>query len=199
MDLTAEATRIGEVIEASTGEFTAQCYQLNQAPPLGSLVKVSSLPLEIYAVVYNIENHSLELGRRPIARGENEETEEGLFHANPQLSKLLCTDFNALVLGHRQASDIAHWLPAKPAYIHNFVYICSSDEVRDFTQSLHFLSLLIAANLRTPVDEVIAACLRYSSQAHRDPHAFLVKAGKELAILLSGDLRRLNSILRKLQ
>lgn len=198
MDLTAEAAKIGEVIEASTGEFTAQCYQLNQAPPLGSLVKVRSMPLEIFAVVYNIENHSLEVGRRPIARGENEETEEGIFRANPQLGKLLCTDFNALVLGHRQASDIAHWLPPKPAYIHNFVYTCSGDEVRDFTQSLHFLGLLIAANLPTPVDEVIAACLRYSSQAHHDPHAFLVKSGKELAILLSGDLKRLNSILRKL-
>jgi len=198
MDLAAEATKIGEVIEASTAKFTAQCYQLNQAPPLGSLVKVGSMPLEIYAVVYDIENHSLELGRRPIARGENEETEEGIFRANPQLSKLLCTDFNALVLGHRQASDIAHWLPAKPAYIHNFVYVCSSDEVRDFTQSLDFLSLLIAANLPTPVDEVIGACLRYSSQTHPDPHAFLVKAGKELAMLLTGDTKRLNSILRKL-
>ncbi len=198
MDLAAEATKIGEVIEASTAKFTAQCYQLNQAPPLGSLIKVGSMPLEIYAVVYDIENHSLELGRRPIARGESEETEEGIFRANPQLSKLLCTDFNALVLGHRQASDIAHWLPAKPAYLHNFVYVCSSDEVRDFTQSLDFLSLLIAANLPTPVDEVIGACLRYSSQTHPDPHAFLVKAGKELAMLLTGDTKRLNSILRKL-
>ncbi len=198
MDLTAGATKIGEVIEGSTGEFSAQCYQLNQAPPLGSVVKVRSKPLEIYAVVYNIENHSLDVGRRPIARGEHEETEEGIFQANPQLSKLLCTDFNALVLGHRQENDIAHWLPPKPAYIHNFVYICSSDEVRDFTQSLDFLSLLIAANLRTPVDEVIAGCLRYSSQAYPDPHAFLVKAGKELALLLSSDTRRLSSILRKL-
>lgn len=198
MDLTVEATKIGEVIEASTGKFTAQCYQLNQAPPLGSLVKVGSMPSEIFAVVYNIENHSLELGRRPIARGESEETEEGIFRANPQLSKLLCTDFNALVLGHRQADDIAHWLPPKPAYIHNFVYTCSSDEVRDFTQSLDFLSLLVAANLPTPVEEITAACLRYSSQAHDDPHAFLVKAGKELATLLSGDLKRLNSILKKL-
>ncbi len=198
MDLTAEATKIGEVIEASTGEFSAQCYEINQAPPLGSLVKVRSMPLEIYAVVYNIENHSLEVGRRPIARGEHEETEEGIFRANPQLSKLLCTDFNALVLGHRQENDIAHWLPPKPAYIHSFAYVCSSDEVRDFTQSLDFLSLLIAANLPTPVDEVIAACLRYSSQAHDDPHAFLVKAGKELALLLSSDTQRLSSILRRL-
>jgi hypothetical protein len=198
MDLTAEATKIGEVIEASSTEFRAQCYQLNQTPSLGSLVKVRSMPLEIYGVVYDIENHSLDVGRRPIARGEHEETEEGIFQANPQLSKLLCTDFNALVLGHKHANDIAHWLPPKPAYVHSFAYVCSIDEVRDFTQSLDFLGLIVAANLPTPADEVAAACLRYSSQAHPDPHAFLVKAGRELAVLLSGDTRRLSLILRRL-
>lgn len=198
MDLAAEATRIGEVIEASTSEFRAQCYQLNEAPSLGSLVRVRSMPLEIYGVVYDIENHSLEVGRRPIARGEHEETEEGIFRANPQLGKLLCTDFNALVLGHRQANEVVHWLPPKPAYVHSFAYVCSIDEVRHFTQSLDFLSLILAVNLRTPADEVTAACLRYCSQAHPDPHAFLVKAGRELAALLSGDTRRLSSILRRL-
>ena len=30
--------RIGEVIEASTNGFTAQCYELYQLPPLGSPV-----------------------------------------------------------------------------------------------------------------------------------------------------------------
>lgn len=198
MDLVTETVKIGEVIEATTSGFTAQCYQLDQAPSLGSLVKIKNVPQEIYAVVHNIENHSLEIGRRPIARGENEETEQAIFDANPQLTRLLCTDFGALVLGHRQEHNILHYLPPKPAYIHNFVYICPSDEVKDFTASLDFLSLLVSANLPVPTDEVIAACLRYSSQAHPDPHAFLVRAGKELAILLSGQAKRLNSILKRL-
>src|SRR4030042_4162687 len=198
MDLISETVKIGEVIEATTSGFTAQCYHLNQAPSLGSLVKITNLPLEIYAIVHNIETHSLEIGRRPIARGEKEETEQAIFDANPQLTRLLCTDFSALVVGDRQESNILHYLPPKPAYIHNFVYICPREEVKDFTSSLNFLSLLISASLPVPTDEVIAACLRYSSQAHADPQAFLVRAGKELAMLLSGQAKRLNSILKRL-
>jgi hypothetical protein len=48
-------------------------------------------------------------------------------------------------------------------------------------------------------DEVIAAFLRYASLTHQVPHDFLVKAGKELACLLSSDVRRLDSILKRLR
>ena len=34
----AEPQRVGEVIQASTTDFVAQCYELYQIPPLGSLV-----------------------------------------------------------------------------------------------------------------------------------------------------------------
>ena len=189
--------KIGEVIEASSGRFMAQCYQLHQPPPLGSLVKTKD-EIEIYGIVYNAETHSLEPGRRPIARGA--EVGEGeVFQANPQLTKLLTTDFAALVVGYKEGRGIFYYLPPRPACIHSFVYLCPLDEVGDFSQSLVFLSLLVEANLTIPVDEVIAASLRYFSQAHVDGRAFLVRAGKELALLLSGELTRLNSILRRLR
>jgi hypothetical protein len=37
----AEEQRVGEIIEACTTDFTAQCYELYKSPPLGSLVKTS--------------------------------------------------------------------------------------------------------------------------------------------------------------
>jgi hypothetical protein len=191
--------KIAEVIEAGSAEFTAQCYRLGQAPPLGSLVKTQDKLGEIYGVVYNVETHSLEPGRRVVARGENMKAEGDIFRANPQLVRLLSTDFKVMVVGHRQGDGLYQYLPPKPAPIHSFVYTCQLEEVRAFTQSLDFLSLLAGAGLPIPVDEVIAACLRYSSQAHSDPQAFLIKAGKELACLLSGDVIRLNSLLKRLR
>ena len=59
-----EVQRVGEVIEASTTEFVAQCYELYQSPPLGSLVKTTDLPVELYGIVYNAATTSLEPGRR---------------------------------------------------------------------------------------------------------------------------------------
>lgn len=191
--------KIGEVVEASSAEFVAQCYKLDQAPPLGSLVKTLDKLGEIYGVVYNVETHSLEPGRRVVARGENLEAEEEIFTANPQLARLLTTDFKILVVGHVEGKTWHQYLPPKNASIHGFVYTCHIEEVRTFTQSLDFLSLVVNAKIPVPVDEVIGACLRNASKAHDDPNAFLVKAGKELARLLSGDVNRLNSLLKRIK
>ncbi len=191
--------KIAEVVEASSAEFTAQCYKLQQAPPLGSLVKTREEFLEIYGIVYNVETQSLEPGRRIVARGEKMETEDEIFRANPQLAKLLRTDFKVLVVGYSQQNRLYHYLPQKPAPIHGFVYTCPIDEVRTFTQSLDFLTLLVDAKLPISVDEVIAACLRNASQAHPDPRLFLVGAGRELAYLLSNDAKRLSSLLKRLK
>ncbi len=194
-----KAQRVAEVVEASSAEFVPQCYQREQAPPLGSLVKTKDILCEIYAIVYNVETHSLDPGRRVVARGEGMETEEEIFRANPQLAKLLATDFKALVVGHRQGDGLHYYLPPKPAPIHGFVYVCQLEEVELFAQSLDFLSLLVDARLSISVDEVIAACLRYASRAYPDSEAFLIEAGREMARLLSGDTQRLNSVLKRLR
>jgi hypothetical protein len=195
----AYGSKIAEVVEASSAEFTAQCYKLDQAPPLGSMVKTQDKSGEIYGAVYNVETHSLEPGRRVVARGQNLEVEEEIFTANPQLSRLLTTDLKVLIVGHVEGKSWHHYLPPRPASIHSFVYTCQLEEVRAFTQSLDFLTLLVNARISVPVDEVIGACLRYASQAHHDPNAFLVKAGKELACIMSSDVNRLNSFLKRLR
>jgi len=46
------AERVGEVIEATTTDFVAQCYELYQLPPFGSLVKTRDSHTELYGVVY---------------------------------------------------------------------------------------------------------------------------------------------------
>ena len=193
-----EIQRVGEVIEASTTEFIAQCYELYQLPPLGSLLKTRDLPVEMYGIVYYAATTSLESGRRPIARGKDEDSEEAIYRSNPQLLKLLRSEFNALVVGYKD-EKLYHYLPPKPARIHGFVYLCNPDEVREFGQSFDFLNILINTHLPVSADELIAACLRQMSQVYEDRHAFLVAAGKELVILLSGELNRLRAILGRIR
>ena len=191
--------KIGEVIEASTGEFVAQCYELHQPPPFGSLVKTREGEIEIYGVVSGAATTSIEPGRRPIARGRDEAEEEDIYRSSPQLAKLLRTDFNALVVGHREGERLHHYLPPRPARVHSFVYPCGSEEVARFSDSLDFLSILVNARGQGSVDELIAACLRHVAQAHQNPHDFLIKAGKELAVLIGGETSRLNTILRRIR
>src|SRR4030042_687582 len=89
--------RVAEVIEASTTEFVAQCYELYQLPPLGSLVKTIDAPVELYGIVYNATTASIEPGRPPTARGKDEKDEAAIYQSNPQLLKLLRSEFTALV------------------------------------------------------------------------------------------------------
>ncbi len=191
--------RAGEVIEASTTDFVAECYELYQSPPLGSLVKTADLPVELYGIVCHATTASLEPGRRPIARGKDESSEEEIYRSSPQLIKLLRTEFSALVVGYREDEKLYHYLSPKPARIHAFVHRCSPDEVREFSRSFDFLSILINTHLSVSVEELVAASLRNMSQAHEDSHAFLVAAGKELVVLLGGEFSRLRTILGRIR
>jgi hypothetical protein len=194
-----EAERVGEIIEASTTSFSAQCYELYEIPPLGSLVKTGNPSAELYAIVANAETSSLEPGRRPIARGRDEKAEEDIYRSSPQLAKLLRSEFEAVVVGHKEDNKLYQRLPPQPVRIHGFVYQCPPPEVMEFGKSFDFLNIVLKANMPVPAEELIGATLRQMSRAHKDPRAFLVAAGRELAILLSGDLNRLNAILGRLK
>lgn len=191
--------QVGEVIETSNSEFLAQCYELDGVPALGSMVKTKGRDCDIYAIVCASGTHSIEPGRRIVARGQGAASPAEVFKANPQLAKLLCSDFRAMVVGHDPGGTMRQYLPPSPAAVYAFVYRCNPEEVKKFTGSLDFMNLMIDSRLPVATDEVIAAFLRFASQTHREPHEFLIKAGKELAWLLSNDIRRLDSILKRLR
>jgi hypothetical protein len=186
--------KIAEVIEAGTARFAAQCYELYEIPPLGSLVRTG----DIYGIVAGAATASLEPNRRPIARGKDETSEEAVYQSSPQLLKLLRSEFEAVVVGYRDDERLRQYLPPRPARIHGFVYLCQPDEVREFGRGLDFLSVLLGAALPIPAEELVAAALREMARAQEDGRAFLVAAGKELASLLSGDFIRLKNILGRL-
>jgi hypothetical protein len=194
-----QENRVGEVVETGTAEFTAQCYELYQSPPLGSLVKAGDESIKQYAIVYNATTSSIEPGRRPIARGKDESSEEGVYRSSPQLLKLLRTEFNALVAGFREGDKVFHYLPPRPVKIHNFVYECGDEEIKEFSGSFDFLNIIINSGLPVPVEEIIAASLRRMSRVYDDPQRFLVSAGKELATLMGTDFNRLKSVLSKIR
>ncbi|MFC1954674.1 hypothetical protein ACFLVZ_02485 [Chloroflexota bacterium] len=190
--------RVGEVIEAGTTDFLAQCYKLYQSPPLGSLVKTADKSVEQYGIVYNVTTASIEPGRRPIARGKDEASEEAIYSSSPQLLKLLRTEFSALVVGYRENEKLFQHLPSRPARIHSFVYQCQPEEVKEFSHSLNYLNILVNTHLPVSAEEIIAASLRQASLVQENPRTFLVGAGKELAGLLGGEFNRLKAILNRL-
>ncbi len=198
LNMNDQTTKIAEVIETATAQYIAQCYELypsQEGPNLGSLVRTG----DIYGIVAGAGTTSLEPGRRPIARGRDEATEEAVFESSPQLAKLLRSEITVVVAGHRNGAGIRQYLPPQPARIHGFVYLCQPDEVKEFGKSFGFLTILLNAAVDVPGEELVAATLRNLAPAQEDPRAFLVAAGRELAALLSSDFIRLKTILGRLQ
>jgi hypothetical protein len=192
-----QLAKLGEVIEAGTASFVSQCYELHRPPPLGGLVKASDGPIDVFGVVCSAETRSIEEGRKPMARGAVG-SDEDVYRAHPQLAQLLCTDFKAIIVGHRSEGTILQYLPPRPARIHSFTYECGPDEIRALSGSTGFLRLIVMD--QSPwIDEVISACLRGFSQAHQDPETFLLAAGRELAVLLQGDFQRLANIVKRVR
>ncbi|MEE8353518.1 MAG: hypothetical protein V3S10_03595 [Dehalococcoidales bacterium] len=186
------------MIEAGTAGFVAECYQLYEPPPLGSLVRVTDSAGNVFGIVHDATTSSLEPGRRPIARGRDEASEEDIYRASPQLEKLLRSEFSALVVGHSEGDELRHYLPPRPVRIHGFVYLCDDRQVREFSRRLDFLGLLLDSQLPVPAEEVIAATLRLMGDANEDRRGFLVAAGKELANLLGGEFGRLRAVLSRI-
>ncbi|MBI2934962.1 MAG: hypothetical protein HYY29_05260 [Chloroflexi bacterium] len=192
-------TRTGEIIEAGTREFVAECYDLYCAPSFGGLVKTKGEGTEIYAVVHDTTTASLEPGRTTVALGKKESDEADVYHSHPQLSKLLRTCFRAVVVGYRDGPSIRHFLPASTPRVHGFVFQCDQAELKEFGKSFDFLSLLAGSQMQGPPEELIAACLRQMSVAQDSPGDFLVAAGKELTVLYNQDFNKLNYILRRIR
>ena len=194
---TQEDTRVGEVVEASTSGFVAQCHRLYDAPPLGALVRCGPPAAAVYAIVAEVATRSLDPGRRPTAVGHEDDTDDDVYRRNPQLSRLLSTEITAVTVAHVAGDSLLRYLPPSPPRIHAFVSLCTTAELRRLSDSLDFLPGVLSAPVASP-DDVAAAFLRQAAAAHDDPEAFLVAAGRNLAVLLGAQVPRLNSLLKRL-
>lgn len=121
-----------------------------------------------------------------------------MYRSNPQLPRLLRTEFQATIVGYQDITTPRYYLPPQPPRIHAFVYPCNPDEVRLFTRQLDFLPLLLA-EASTLTDEVTAAFLRQAASVQDDTEAFLVNAGRQVAQLLYRDFQRLYNLVGALR
>ena len=187
------ARRIGEVVEATSTSFVAQCYKLYHAPPLGSLVRAGDPTL--HGVVYQVTTEPLDATRPVLARGEAAATEEEVFRDNPQLERLLTSRFEVLILGHQVQGVELPVLPPLPPRVHAFVYTSEPEDVARLAGGAGWPRTLLSSNIPA-ADQVVAAFLRGAASAVPDGDGFLLKTCKELASELANDLPRLNAILR---
>ena len=217
----ADPAIFGEVVATSVSAFMAQSYRLNDAPPFGGIVSVRDKAGtgDIFGAVYFIQTGGIDPGRRATPRATSTSSDDDIYIANPQLARLLKTEWAVLILGRRLGKadlrtgeivvgKIAHVFPDYPPPLHYGVRLCADDVIADFTATPLFLRTILsgasvsAGEGSVPVEELTAAILRRGAEARGGAdsaggRAFLVTMGRSLARLLKDDYDRLRVILEK--
>jgi hypothetical protein len=189
---------IGEIVETSTTQFVAQACELGRAPAFGSFVKVDCAPAEVFGLVYRVRTGGLEPGAQAVMRGRQGVRDEAIYRENPDLRAVLRTDFAALIVGFCEYGEVRQYLPSHPPALHWSVHPCCEADVAEFTARLDYFRAVLGVS-EVPADELLAANLRLVRRARSTEPQFNLRAGRELARLLSRDYERLSAILRRIE
>ena len=148
-----------------------------------------------------ISNVPIDSSRRPAARGENSEDEEALRRAHPELSRLVRTEFEAILVGFQNGKDAAiyHGYPPRPPDLHSFVYSTDAGTARRFMEDVSFIDLIVGAVANPALaDQVVADAVGQFAALADDSASFRRDCGKRLARLFNRDLIRLDALLLRM-
>jgi hypothetical protein len=190
--------KVGEIVAVATTTFTAQSYELNRTPAFGSLLRVP-VPGETsyYALCHGSQTGAIEPGRHAVAWGRFDDDEDDIYRRQPQLSQVLRTTFDALLVGYANGDAVVQRVPAMPPRLHALVYEATREEVALFNADLGYLRFV----LRTPLpnaDDFIAAAIEHAQRAMGGDRAFLVAAARTVVRLLGSEHERVMNILELL-
>ncbi|MFN8564388.1 MAG: hypothetical protein U0703_22860 [Anaerolineae bacterium] len=192
-----ERHQVGRVLRASTTGFDCgtRGSKIDELHNFGAFVKV---PISDGDQAYAIGLiYAIRIDDDPLAR----ELVMASYVDNNALldqreNRMVPVEICVINIGYMYGRQMIHSLPPRPPMSLCEVDLCEPEEVYDFTQRMDFFRLVLGAK-EVPSDELMAAALRYASWAYPEGerYDFLVRCGRNLAGLLSHDLKRLAHIL----
>ncbi|HVU14525.1 MAG TPA: hypothetical protein VHD90_24780 [Phototrophicaceae bacterium] len=192
-----ERSIVGRVLRASTTGFDCgtRGSKIDELHTFGAFVKV---PISDGDSAYAIGLiYAIRIDDDPLAR----ELVMASYVDNNALmdqreNRMVPVEICVINIGYMYGGQMIHSLPPRPPMSLCEVELCDSQEVYDFTHRMEFFRLVLGAK-EVPSDELMAAALRYASWSYPDDerYQFLVRCGRNLAGLLSHDLKRLAHVL----
>ena len=190
---------IGRLLNASTIGFVVGCKvsQL-EAPGFGSLVRV---PIEdsfsIYGLIHDIRIDDDGLVRQLVTTHDVDE----VIIADNRINRNVPIEMSVLVVGYKEGRQIKHLLPPRPALSLGKIYLCSDQELAEFTGAGrfgYFRHVLRAED--APIGELLATHVNKAYQAHGGGQEteWVEAATGELITLLRDDYQTLMTVLSAL-
>ncbi len=196
MQVSSDSIQIGRLLRAGTSGFVVGCRvsQL-ESPSFGGLVRARlSEDYQIYGLIYDIHIDDDGLVRQLVtAQG----VDENVIADNRQ-NRNVPLEMSVLSVGYRQGGRIYHLLPPRPPLSLDVIYLCSQQELCEFTSAGrfgYFRHLLRQEDL--PVSELLAAHLQQAqaAQCAAGDQTWASQATQELITLLRDDYATLMSVL----
>jgi hypothetical protein len=187
---------IGRLLRAGTTGFVVGCRVAQiDAPSFGALVRVIlDGDYQVYGMIHDIHIDDDGLVRQLVTA---EGVEEAII-ADNRVNRNVPLEMSVLAVGYKLDGKVSHLLPPRPPLSLDVIYLCTSDEVREFTSSGrfgYFRHLLRATDL--PVGELLAAHIQQAGVMHAEAGNVEWKneATQELITLLRDDYAMLMSVL----
>jgi hypothetical protein len=187
---------IGRLLRAGTTGFVVGCrVQQIDAPSFGALVRVAlDGDYQVYGLIDDIHIDDDGLVRQLVTA---EGVDEAVI-ADNRVNRNVPLELSVLTVGYMLDGKISHLLPPRPPLSLDVIYLCSAEEVRQFTSMGrfgYFRHMLRATDL--PVGELLAAHVQQASAAHAEvgDQAWKSAATQELITLLRDDYPTLMSVL----
>jgi hypothetical protein len=187
---------IGRLLRAGTTGFVVGCRVAQiDAPSFGALVRVAlDGAYQVYGLIHDIHIDDDGLVRQ-LATADG--VEDAII-ADNRINRNVPLEMSVLTVGYQLDGRISHLLPPRPPLSLDVIYLCSPEEVRQFTsygRFGYFRHLLRASDL--PVGELLAAHIQQAGLAHTEAGNTEWKnaATQELITLLRDDYAMLMSVL----
>jgi hypothetical protein len=187
---------MGRLLRAGIPGFVVGCrVSEEKLPVFGALVRV---PLtgdyQVYGLIHDIHIDDDGLVRQLVTA---EQVHESVI-ADNRVNRNVPLEVSVAAVGYRENKRIIHLLPPHPPLSLDKIFLCSSQELREFTSSGrfgYFRHILRASDL--PVGEVLAAHLKQAHEAHTavGNAEWVRSAVQELITLLRDDYTTLMSVL----
>jgi hypothetical protein len=118
--------------------------------------------------------------------------------ADNRVNRNVPLELSVLTVGYQLDGKVSHLLPPRPPLSLDVIYLCSAEEIRQFTgvgRFGYFRHILRAADL--PVGELLAAHIQQAGTAHAEAGKgeWRNAATQELITLLRDDYATLMSVL----
>lgn len=188
------ATYIGEIIENTASKFMATAKDYHQLPAVGSFVKITLGPINIYGVTTSLaaggdDNRMMMALGMPL---------DELVTKQPQIADVLTFQFAGELIGFSENGVYKGYLTNQPI-LHSFVKMSNEDEISLIAQDMNFLNTLVHAKDINNI-EILAAVLRTLYRIKGEGsvgYDYLVCAGKKILSLSGYDRGLINSIFAK--